>query len=132
MIEAIDRLEQANNQKANRTLSLIYADRDRRLDRALDLAQAELKVRGDVYTYDALAWALYKNKRYEESAKAMEKALRMGTPEPSFHIHAGLIAAALGANADARKHLERAVALNAKLDPRSAALVESALKETRQ
>ena len=91
-----------------------------------------MRVRGDVYTYDALAWALYKNKRYEESAIAMEKALRLGTPEPSFHIHAGLIAAALGANADARKHLERAVALNAKLDPRSAALVESALKETRQ
>src|SRR6266567_525386 len=132
MIEAIDRLEQANNQKANRTLSLIYSDRDRRLDRALDLAQAELKVRGDVYTYDALAWALYKNKRYEEARKAMEKALGMKTPEPSFHIHAGLIAAALGANADARKHLERAVALNAKLDPRSAALVESALKEIRQ
>ena len=62
----------------------------------------------------------------------MEKALHLGTPEASFHIHAGLIAAALGNHADARKHLKRAVSLNAKLDPRSAVMVESALKETRQ
>src|SRR5215813_2003912 len=103
MIEAIDRLEQASGQQANRTLSVIYSDRDRKLDRALELARAELKVRRDVYTYDALAWALYKNKRYEESGKAIEKALRLGTPEPSFHIHAGLIAAAMGNKADARK-----------------------------
>jgi len=57
--------------------------------------EEELKVRQDVYTYDALAWVLYKHKRYAEAKQAMDRALRMGTPEPSFRHHAGMIAAAL-------------------------------------
>ena len=108
MIDTIDRLERANNQAANRTLATIYADHNRKLDRALELAQAELKVRQDIYTYDALAWVLYKNKQLPEAWAASTKALRLGTPEPSFHYHAGLIAKALGRSDEARKHLENA------------------------
>ncbi len=129
MIDTIDRLEVANNQAANRTLAMVYADHDRKLPRALELAQAELKVRQDIYTYDALAWALYKNNQHTEAWAAVTKALRLGTPEPAFHYHAGLIAKALGHTADARKHLEKALALNSKFDLRQAAMAESALGE---
>ena len=122
--ETIDRLERANNQAANRTLSMVYADHDRKLDRALELAQAELKVRQDIYTYDALAWALYKNNQLSEAWTAATKALRLGTPEPTFHYHAGLIARALGQSAEARKHLEKALAVNAQFAPAAAALKE--------
>lgn len=93
-IDAIAKLEAAANQKANRTLALIYANQDRNLDRALELAEADFRIRKDVYTYDALAWVLYKNKRYEEARKCSQDALKLGTPEPSFKLHAEMIARA--------------------------------------
>ena len=43
-----------------------------------------------------LAWVRYKQKRSDEAEAAAEKALALGTPEPAFYYHAGLIAAALG------------------------------------
>lgn len=91
LIEVIDRLGRANGEKANRNLALIYADHDWNLNRSLDLATAELEYRHDVYTYDALAWALYKNGRLSEAAKAMDQALKLNTPEPGFKRHAQLI-----------------------------------------
>jgi tetratricopeptide (TPR) repeat protein len=91
LIEVIDRLGRANGEKANRNLALIYADHDWNLDRSLDLATAELEYRHDVYTYDALAWALYKNGKLSQAAKAMDQALKLNTPEPGFKRHAQLI-----------------------------------------
>lgn len=112
LLDTIDKLGQANGEKANRSLALIYADRNHKPARALELAKAELEFRQDVFTYDVLAWALYRNGRFEEAAEAMAKALKMETPEASFHYHAGLIAKALGKNADAVRHLRRALELN--------------------
>ena len=87
-LDAIDALAKANGEKVNRNLALIYADHDHNLERALELARAELDYRQDIYTYDALAWALYKNGKYVEAQAAMEKALKYHTPEPMFERHA--------------------------------------------
>ena len=89
MIMVIDQVGQAAKEKANRNIAIIYADHDWNLDRALELAQNELEVRGDIYTYDALAWALYKNKKYAEAAEAMKKAMQFKTPEPTFLLSCG-------------------------------------------
>jgi tetratricopeptide (TPR) repeat protein len=132
MVDMIDKMEQASGLNVNRNLAMAYADRDRKTDRALDLVQRELSGRRDIYTYDALAWALYKNRKYEEAGKATEKALELGTPEPAFYYHAGMIARALGQTDLARKHLEKALTLNARFDPRQAPLAEAALKEMAQ
>ena len=56
-----DKLERAAGQATNRNLALALADLDHNVARALELARSELGVRTDVYTWDALAWALYKN-----------------------------------------------------------------------
>jgi tetratricopeptide (TPR) repeat protein len=128
-IEVIDRLGQAGKEKANRNLAMIYADHDWNLSRALELAQNELEVRGDIYTYDALAWALYKNQRYMEAGEAMQKAMRFQTPEPMFFYHAGLINSALGKKDKAREMLQRALALNPKFDTRQASIAGKALKD---
>ena len=128
MIDMIDKMEQASELNVNRNLAMAYADRDRKLDRALALVEAELPGRRDIYPYDALAWALYKNKEYEEAGKAKEKALELGTPEPAFYYHAGMIERALGQTDQARMHLEKALALNVRFDPRQAPLAEAALK----
>jgi len=129
MVDMIDKMEQASGLNVNRNLAMAYADRDRKLDRALALVEEELRGRRDIYTYDALAWALYKNKKFEEAGKAKEKALELGTPEPAFYYHAGMIERALGQTGEARRHLEKALALNARFDPRQAPLAEAALKE---
>jgi tetratricopeptide (TPR) repeat protein len=94
LLDVIDQLARANFENTDRTLAVVYADQGRHLDRALELAQNELAFRRDVYTYDALAWVLYKLKQYPEAQEAMKKALAWKTPEPSFQKHAKLIAAA--------------------------------------
>jgi tetratricopeptide (TPR) repeat protein len=126
-IDAVARLEAAANQKANRTLALIYANQDRNLDRALELAQADFQVRKDVYTYDALAWALYKNKRYGEARQCSQEALKLGTPEALFFYHAGMIARALGEADAARQALEKALSLNDGFDIGQVKIARAAL-----
>jgi tetratricopeptide (TPR) repeat protein len=107
MIEVIDQINKNNGEVTNRNVALIFADHNFHLDRALELATAELDVRKDIYSYDALAWALFKNEKFAEADQAMAKALRMGTPEPAFYYHAERIAIANGKTTEAeeyRKH----------------------------
>ncbi len=127
LIDVVYRLAQATGEKTNRNLALIYADRGEHLDRALNLIREELKVRQDVYTYDALAWALNKNKQYAEAQQAMELALKMDSPEPAFYYHAGMIALALARKPDAARLLRRALDLNATFDPAQAPIAKQKL-----
>ncbi|MGH9719324.1 MAG: tetratricopeptide repeat protein [Bryobacteraceae bacterium] len=129
LIDLIDRMEKAGGEKTNRNLAMIYADRDRKLDRAMELIEAELKVRNDVYTSDALAWVLFKNKQRQKAREASRQALRFETPEPAFHYHAGMIEAALGNREEARRRLARALELNPRFDPVQAERALSALRE---
>ena len=94
------------------------------------MIREELKVRQDVYTYDALAWVFYKNKQYSEAQHATEQALKMDTPEPSFYYHTGMIALALGRKPEAAKALTRALELNPKFDPIQAPIAKQKLAET--
>ena len=111
-VELIGKLAAINKTVYNRELALFYADHNVHLDEALKLAQAEIEVRKDVNGYDALAWALYRNGRYEEAATAIGQALSLGTQEAAFHYHAGLIYKALGRNAEALSSLETALQIN--------------------
>ncbi|SPE42006.1 Tetratricopeptide TPR_2 repeat protein (fragment) [Candidatus Sulfopaludibacter sp. SbA3] len=95
LLDAIDRVSRATGETANRNLVFAFADHDIKLDRALELAKGELEFRRDIYSYDALAWALYKNRQYAEAQQYMEKAMALKTPEPLFHKHAVAISQAL-------------------------------------
>jgi tetratricopeptide (TPR) repeat protein len=129
LVDLVAKLEGVANQKANRTLGLVYANQDRNLKESLELAQADLEARHDIYTYDALAWALFKNQRYEEACRASQEALKLGAPEALFFYHAGMIANALGDAPVARKHLLRALELNAGFDIRQAAIARQTLEK---
>jgi len=111
-IEVIDRLMLANSEKANRNLSLIYSDHKWKPGRALELAQNELAYRQDVYTFDALAWALYRSSRFPEARDAALKAMKLSTPEPQFYFHASLIESALGNPAEADRLWAKAVQMD--------------------
>ncbi len=126
LIEVSDRMM---NDKANRNLAIIFADHDRNLERALSLARAELDIRGDIYTQDALAWALFKNGEFAAAEQASQKALKLGTPEPVLYFHAGMIAKALGKNEQAAKYLNQALHLNPRFDWRQTANIQKTLKE---
>ena len=114
LIDVIDKMAMAANEKTNRNLALLYADQDRNLPRALALVENEIAVRPDVYTYDALSWVLFKLGRLDEAAKASAKALVLGTPEPAFYLHAARIAAARGDDKGAAEYRAKALALNPK------------------
>jgi tetratricopeptide (TPR) repeat protein len=112
LVEYIGLLGHINQMLHNRDLALFYADHDMKLTEALDLAQKELEVRHDVYTWDALAWILFKNGKLNEAAKASEKAMRFGTRDSLLFFHAGMIAEALGQREQARSELKEALQIN--------------------
>ncbi len=112
LVRYIGLLGHINQVLHNRDLALFYADHDMKLSEALDLAQKELEVRRDVYSWDALAWALYKNGKLKEAANASEKAMQFGTRDALLLFHAGMIADGLGHREQARSELERAIEIN--------------------
>ena len=99
-----------------RTLSLYYSTKGRSLDKALALAEAEKKVRGDVYTEDAYAWALHRNGREAEARAASDRALAHGTRDARLMYHAGAIRIASGDAAAGRAMAASALALNPRFD----------------
>ena len=103
-----------------RLLASILVDREGGASRALELARDALAEHDDVYTWDLFAYALLRNDHPREAADASARALALDTPEPAFHYHAGLIHHALGDDATARRHLERALALNPRFSPKHA------------
>src|SRR5438552_417128 len=105
----------------------VAAGTARRPEEALRLARLEAAGRGDIYTDDTLAWACYKNGRLAEAARAAHRALRLGTEEAMLHYHAGAIAAALGHERIAARHLRRALGLNPHFDLRQAPRARAAL-----
>ncbi len=117
LLDAIDKMNRASGERTNRNVAVICADHDRNLDRAAELVENEVKVRPDVYTYDALAWVRYKQKRYSDAETSAEKALALHTPEPAFYYHAGMISAAMGNRDEASARLTRVTELNAAFDP---------------
>jgi tetratricopeptide (TPR) repeat protein len=92
-IDVIDRLGAARGESTNRNLALILADHHRNMAHAVELVQAEIGSRPDVYTWDALSWILFQSGRIEEAKAASAKAMKFNTPEPKFHEHAEIIAA---------------------------------------
>ena len=86
-----------------RTFSLYLATRGQQVQKALHLAQDELNTRADVFTIDALAWALNANGRVPEALEYSKKALSEGTQDARLFYHAGRIALAAGDYADAER-----------------------------
>jgi tetratricopeptide (TPR) repeat protein len=117
LVEYIGLLGRINQVLHNRDLALFYADHDMKLSEALDLAQKELEVRRDIYTWDALAWALYKNGKLTEAAEASGKALHFGTRDSLLLFHAGMIAEGLGQHEQARGELKQALEINPHFHP---------------
>ena len=68
-------------------------------------------MRHDVYTWDALAWALQKNGQPEPAHNAIQKALALGTQDALLFFHAAAIERELK-NKKWEDHAGKALALN--------------------
>lgn len=119
--EAYARVERAGKQVDPRTLALFWATRDEHAVEALALAQAEKTARGDLYTEDTYAWALYRNGRIPEARSAIDRALARQTPDARLLYHAGAIRIAGGDVARGRRLVESALALEPGFDVTGAA-----------
>jgi tetratricopeptide (TPR) repeat protein len=128
LVEFIGRLNAFNQTVYNRELAIFYADHNIHLDRAVVLARKEFELRHDVYTWDALAWALFRNGQANEAAEAMTSALRLGTKDASLFFHAGLIYEQIGETEKARTFLDRAEALNPQFNLLLADVAQQALR----
>jgi tetratricopeptide (TPR) repeat protein len=132
LVEYIGDLTTLNKVLYNRELAYFYADHDRQLPVALDLAQKELMVRKDIYAYDLLAWALYKSGRPDEALTVMTEALKLGTQDARLFYHAGMIYHRLGDREKARDYLRRALATNPYFHTRHVEVAERTLAELEQ
>ena len=127
LVEYIGMLGKINQVLHNRDLALFYADHDTKLPEALALAQKEFEVRHDIYTWDALSWALYKNGKLAEASQASEKALAHGTRDALLLFHAGMIAASAGEAARAQQMLSEALSINPQFQLVDAPLAQKTL-----
>ena len=126
-------LRQTGAQNDPRTFALFLATRGEQTSLAIQLAHRELEERADIFTHDALAWALAAAGRPDEAWPHMEKALAESTVDARLYTHAGVLAAKLGRATDAESWLTKARSLERMLLPseRQQLAAASASLETR-
>ncbi|HKW31711.1 MAG TPA: tetratricopeptide repeat protein [Candidatus Acidoferrum sp.] len=129
LVDLIAKLNALNQQLFRRELASFYAEHNVHLREALELAQSELQQRQDVYTWDVLAWARFKNGDTTEAVEAVSHALAQGTKDPIFFFHAGMIFYRAGDYDKARAFLKLALAINPHFHIRYAAVAHRALTQ---
>ena len=105
-----------------RTLALFLATEKLDSKKAVRLARAELANRHDVFTHDALAWALFADEQPVGAAAEMRLALAEGTRDARLLLHASLILPAPD-QITSRNYVESARAGSATLLPSEKALL---------
>ncbi len=122
-------IEQKLGNIDQRTLALLWADQNVKLDEALAVAEKEHNTRKDVYTADIYAWCLYKKGNFEEAKKISREAMRLKTKNALFFYHAGMIEKSLGDRKAAKDLLQKALQLNPSFDTLQAEQAQTALAE---
>jgi len=130
-VEFIGKLAAINQVIYNRQLALFYANHDQKVEEALRLATKELALRKDIYGYDTLAWALYKNGRYAEARDAIDQALKLGTRDALLYYHAGMIYAGTGDDERAQTMLAEALSINPHFDLLQSPIAQMTLDQLR-
>lgn len=128
LFRAEQRLFEANGVVVDVEAALFEADHGDP-EKAVAVAEAGLASRPFLDMEAAYAWALHRAGRHAEAAAAMGRARALGTRNPLFEFHAGMIERALGNAAAARGHLGAALAMNPAFHPLHAPVARTALAE---
>jgi tetratricopeptide (TPR) repeat protein len=129
LVEAIHDINRKHGVRGALELARFYADRDRNLDEALAIAEAEYRDRPNARAADTLAWCYYKVGRYQDARKMSEKALSLRPADAGVLFHAGMIDAKLGDRVRAQQLLYRALSVNPSFHPLHAAAAVDALAQ---
>jgi tetratricopeptide (TPR) repeat protein len=116
LIRTIERIGNVQH-VSDRLLAIYYSEHGENLDDAYRIAKNELVVRDDIFTDDTLAWAAAMDGHWDEARGRIAKALRFDTENSLLQYHAGIIALHFGDRAEAKRRLNKAVALNAQFHP---------------
>ncbi len=129
LMGALGQLFEANGIKNDLTLILFQLDHAPVDDALVTSAEAAYNARPSLAAADTYAWALYRAGRFDEAAKYAGEALRLGTKEPLYLFHAGMIAKARGDSTTARENLQAALDLNPNFHPLHAPEAGQTLKD---
>jgi tetratricopeptide (TPR) repeat protein len=113
-----------------RTLALYLSTRREDAATAVDLARREMDTRADVFTIDALAWALASAGQIREASALMDRALAEGTEDGRLFLHAAAIAAADRRPADAVRWARQAHTLRFTLLPSELGVLQGIVSTT--
>ncbi len=97
--------------------------------RAVRLGRSVWREKPSIRSADALGWALTRAGRPREAFVWAGRALRTGSRDPMFRLHAGLAARRAGRERAATRHLRIAATGAAALSPASAARLERAQRQ---
>jgi tetratricopeptide (TPR) repeat protein len=112
VVRSIARLQEAAGAVTDLETALFEADHGDP-ERALRAARAAYLTRPDnVYTADALAWALVRTGDAAAARSLIQRALRLGSADAALHYHAAVIADSLGDTAGAHAELTNAFSRN--------------------
>lgn len=129
LVETISALAETNGVDTDLENALFNADHGIDLEETLAEARAEYTRRPGVLTADVLAWTLYQSGQYAEASEIIDQALKLGSKDPLFLFHAGMIAYANGDYADALALLEAVADTNPRFSVLFAEDAERALAE---
>jgi tetratricopeptide (TPR) repeat protein len=127
--QAYASLEKDGRSSDPRTLSLFFSTTNQNAEDALALARGEYTKRKDVYTEDALAWALYRAGKLDEAKSSIARARRLGTPDARLVYHEGAIKIATGDVTKGRELVAKALKMNRAFDWAAAKEAEQVLSE---
>jgi tetratricopeptide (TPR) repeat protein len=110
-------LMQRGEANDRRTFALYLATTAQHVNTAVRLAEEEILARADVFTVDALAWALHAAGRHQEAWTQMQRAMAVGTQDARLFYHAGIIAASVEQQPQAAHYLAAASTIQQMLLP---------------
>ncbi len=108
-----------------RTYSVFLSTKGESTDVALRLAVAELGNRSDVFTHDAVAWALAAAGEIDAANKELDKVISVGTQDARLFLHAALIRSRGGRFEEAANWHQKASALKSLLLPSEKQLLQA-------
>jgi tetratricopeptide (TPR) repeat protein len=126
LVGAETRVLQANGVNTDAELALFEADHGDP-STAVDLAARAWAAAPSVRSADAYSWALSGSGRDRAALRMSAKAMRLGSRDPSFLYHVGIVALRAGRSEQARDYLSRLVAQSPRFNPLYGPRAERAL-----
>jgi tetratricopeptide (TPR) repeat protein len=100
------------NLVALNNLATLLAEQGKLIEAEKAARKANNLIKGNVQLLDTLGWILHQQKRYSEALELLNQALKISPDIAVTHYHTGVVHGAMGNANEAKKFLEKALALD--------------------